>query len=163
MRSYEQFERKVVATGTGYEALPERSEDVGRDQLDLLELQRSGGLRRWWDERVAAGDEDGELLRDTRLADFAGGEPAPPDDAARRLIASAFAAHAELEAAHERLRKGAVDLEYAETQLWHARQELEARRAELGALREAHARLLGSRVVRASAPLRRAFYRLRGR
>ena len=44
IRSYAQFERKVVNHGEGYEALEERPPDVGRDQLMMLEVYRGGGL-----------------------------------------------------------------------------------------------------------------------
>ena len=172
MRSFEQFERKVVATGTGYEALAERSQDVGRDQLALLELQRSGGLREYFEARVA-GAGDG-LVEDTRLARFIAGRegaaPPAPDESARRLVTGAFALHEQLEAAEAALAKARFDLEYAESQLFLARQELEGADAELEAAREEQERavaalgaLRGSRVIRATAPLRRAFYRLRAR
>jgi hypothetical protein len=76
MRTFAQFERKVLATGVGYESLPFRSKDVGRDQLKLLELQREGKLLDYFeqcalsDEAVSAGVESGELVVDRRLATF---------------------------------------------------------------------------------------------
>lgn len=76
MRSFDQFERKVVTIGIGYESLPFRSEEVGRDQLALLELQRAGRLKEYFarhvlsDEEVEAGLRSGELVIDRRLATF---------------------------------------------------------------------------------------------
>ena len=76
MRTPEQFERKVLATGIGYESLPFRGHEVGRDQLELLELQRRGELAGFFaeqvlsDEQIAAGLRGGELLHDRRLAGF---------------------------------------------------------------------------------------------
>lgn len=76
MRTFAQFERKVIATGIGYESLPFRSEEVGRDQLKLLELQRQGELVDYFeqyalsDEAISSGLESGELIVDQRLATF---------------------------------------------------------------------------------------------
>ena len=58
MRNLAQFERKVLATGVGYESLPFRSEEVGRDQLKLLALQRDGTLREYFDRHLLS---DGEV------------------------------------------------------------------------------------------------------
>jgi hypothetical protein len=76
MRTLAQFERKVLATGIGYESLPFRSDEVGRDQLKLLELQREGTLPNYFaqyvlsDEAVAKGLRSRELVLDRRLAGF---------------------------------------------------------------------------------------------
>jgi hypothetical protein len=76
MRTLAQFERKVLATGIGYESLPFRSDEVGRDQLKLLELQREGRLPEYFaeqipsDQAVEAGLLSGELVIDRRLARF---------------------------------------------------------------------------------------------
>lgn len=108
MRTLEQFERKVLATGIGYESLRFRSDEVGRDQLELLTLQRDGKLAGYFaerllsDEDLAAGLRAGELVLDRRLAAFmAELENAPPDslaalserpdsDAARTIVAAAL-------------------------------------------------------------------------
>jgi hypothetical protein len=110
MRTPEQFERKVLATGIGYESLPFRSDEVGRDQLELLTLQRDGELAEYFaerllsDEDLAAGLRAGELVIDRRLAAFmAELENAPPDSlaaiserpdstAARTIVAAALGA-----------------------------------------------------------------------
>jgi hypothetical protein len=107
MRTYAQFEAKVVTVGHGYEALPFRSEEVGRDQLHLLGLHRMGRLRNWYEERLPKGEElarrlaDGSLVIDDRLARFmldcgADSDPLPPNgrrpgsESARAAVAAAF-------------------------------------------------------------------------
>ncbi|MGC2373241.1 MAG: glycosyltransferase family 2 protein [Solirubrobacteraceae bacterium] len=76
MRSYEQFEHKVVQIGHGYEQLPDRSPMVGSDQLALLELHRAGKLRDYYDglvlDRAALerGLQMGTIVVDRRLEDF---------------------------------------------------------------------------------------------
>jgi hypothetical protein len=110
MRTFAQFERKVLATGIGYESLSVRSPEVGRDQLKLLGLQREGKLREYFAEHLlsyeaaAAGLRDGRLVLDRRLARFMAGldirqferfgvDAARPDsDAARALVAAAMGA-----------------------------------------------------------------------
>ena len=73
-RSFDQFERKVLATGIGYEQLEGREDGVGIDQLALLERQRKGELRTVYDERsvdedaIEAGLASGVLVADARLA-----------------------------------------------------------------------------------------------
>ena len=52
MRDYEQFERKVIQIGTGYETVDDRSPDVGRDQLTLLKLCRQGELRAYFEDNA---------------------------------------------------------------------------------------------------------------
>jgi hypothetical protein len=122
MRTLAQFERKVLATGTGYESLPFRSQDVGRDQLKLLELQREGELPQYFAERllseeaIAAGLRGGELVLDRRLARFmaelelvqpaAGAASARPDsDSARAIVAGVLRGKA---SADGRLSDGAT-------------------------------------------------------
>jgi hypothetical protein len=108
MRSAPQFERKVLNTGIGYESLPFRSDEVGRDQLELLRLQREGKLADYFaehlldDDQLEAGLRRGELLLDRRLAVFmselahgwverSGTAAARPDrDAARALVPAAL-------------------------------------------------------------------------
>lgn len=76
MRSYEQFEHKVVQIGHGYEQLPDRSPTSGIDQLALLELQREGKLRNYYDGLVLdeaslkRGLQMGNIVVDRRLDDF---------------------------------------------------------------------------------------------
>src|SRR5450755_778829 len=47
---YDQFERKVIQIGTGYETLDYRSPEVGRDQLELLQVYRENGLREYYED-----------------------------------------------------------------------------------------------------------------
>jgi hypothetical protein len=76
MRSYEQFERKVVQAGHALEQLPDRPPLVGSDQLALLELHRAGKLRDYYDglvlDRAALerGLQLGGIVVDRRLEDF---------------------------------------------------------------------------------------------
>ncbi len=76
MRSYEQFERKVVQIGHGYEQLTDRSPLVGCDQLALLELHRAGRLRDYYDGLLLEPDALesalglGTIVVDRRLDDF---------------------------------------------------------------------------------------------
>jgi Glycosyl transferase family 2 len=76
MRSYEQFERKVVQIGHGYEQLTDRPPLVGQDQLALLELHRADKLRDYYDglllDRAAIerGLEIGTVVVDRRLEHF---------------------------------------------------------------------------------------------
>jgi hypothetical protein len=108
MRSVDQFERKVLAVGIGYESLPFRSPAVGRDQLTLLELQREGRLADYFaghalsDEQIDEGIRSGSLVLDRRLAQFmaelelagslgvAAASPRPDSQAARTLVSAAF-------------------------------------------------------------------------
>jgi hypothetical protein len=76
MRSYDQFARKVVQTGIGYETLEHRSFEVGRDQLKLLQVQREGGLREYYenavldDAAIQRSLDDGSIVLDRRLEQF---------------------------------------------------------------------------------------------
>lgn len=79
MRSFEQWERKVLQTGLGYEQLGPDSPEVGRDQILLLEMQRSGQLPAHFSGRVLDEDsmerglQDGSVVFDDRLARFMSG------------------------------------------------------------------------------------------
>jgi hypothetical protein len=95
MRTFRQFERKVLTTGLGYESLPFRSSEVGRDQLFLLGLQRTGDLPEFFDrhilsdEALAEGIANGRLVMDERLARFMSALPgrptSPPPERERSL------------------------------------------------------------------------------
>ncbi len=73
MRSPEQFEHKVLNTGTGYERLQERASGVGIDQLRLLEIHRRGELENYYRTQLRDG-----------LARWP--EPAGESPAARELL-----------------------------------------------------------------------------
>jgi len=176
MRSYEQFERKVIQTGTGYEKLEHRSPEVGRDQLKLLAIYREGGLRRYYDDALlddAAlrdGVAHGSIVLDRRLEDFMGRmgrledfmavppDPLPRADRpdgppTRSFLARALGAFLELDSDREALA-------LARSQTAALEQRLAAHQAELAATGEALRSLRASRLVRWSAPLRRLWYRV---
>jgi hypothetical protein len=153
MRTYKQFERKVIQVGTGYEKLDQRSPEVGRDQLRLLQVYRSGHLRDYYEDAeldesaLAQGLERGRIVLDRRLAEFMltlPRQPAPavrPDGpATRSAISRWLKTGLELEASHEALIR--------------TQRELAAAGAELTVLRN-------SRIMRWSAPIRRLWYRMK--
>jgi hypothetical protein len=157
MRSFEQWEQKVVQTGAGYAVIGDRGPEVGRDQLALLAVQREDRLADEWQaavldpETLARRLASGELVLDTRLAEFMRRPPRasrPDGPALRSLVAAALRTPLELDALAERTR----ELEAAVATAVQARQAGE----------EALAQLRSSRLVRWSAPARRAFYRARG-
>jgi hypothetical protein len=140
MRSYPQFERKVLKTGFGYEQLGDRAADTGIDQLFLLERQRTGELPDYYGEHLrdesalARGLREGGIVRDERLSVFMSAlderrQPsARPDSAGVRALSSNM-----LELAYE--------LEQREGDLTHLEQELEEAQAQTADLRGARARL----------------------
>ena len=154
MRTFEQFERKVLNVGIGYERLEARGPEVGRDQLALLELQREGGLRAYFDALVVddggldTSGEGGRLVVDTRLRDFLAardsvgvGGRGSAEAQTRKLAASALGL--------------AVELDTVRAGLERAERELASTDATLRAVQ-------ASRLMRYSEPLRRLYYRLRG-
>ena len=156
-RSYAQLERKVRHQGSGYGALRDRPEDVGRDQLTVYEVHRRGELADWFaaaqldEAAVEAGLARGELVVDRRLEEFmaalteAGPERAgsPAQDlAVRRLADSAFALAARAEAAESERERTARELETTTVAL---------------------ERLRNSRLFRWTRGARRLYYRARGR
>jgi hypothetical protein len=66
MRSYPQFERRVVQIGSAFAEQPHLPERVGRARKQQYELWRAGRLREAYD--AAADAED--AVEDTRLRDF---------------------------------------------------------------------------------------------
>jgi hypothetical protein len=167
MRSYDQFERKVTQTGTGYEALEQRSAEVGRDQLRLLELFRTGGLRDYYDQRLLSEEPEPDDLEatgtvlDRRLADYMhalhGGIPpasAPAGPATRTLLASGLKAFVELESARRELADQQARATTSERRLSEVQAQLLATGDALNMLR-------GSRLFRWTTALRRLYYRLR--
>ncbi len=149
MRSFEQFERKVVKVGVGYECLPDRSPDTGIDQLQLLEVHRRGELDGYYEsahldpERIRRGLAVGDLVEDRRLQQFLASADRPNGDslAARRLMRRAWNT-----ASADSLRE-----ELAET-----RRELKDATATLATIRS-------SRLMRYTAGVRRVYYRWTGR
>ncbi len=169
MRSYEQFERKVLQTGTGYEKLEHRSPEVGRDQLKLLTIHREGGLRQYYDDALLddaalrCAVEQGSVVLDRRLEDFMAVRPErpPPADrpdgpATRSFLTRALGALLELDEHRHALAQARSETAALERQLATHQAELATAGAALESLR-------GSRLVRWSGPLRRAWYRARPR
>ncbi len=187
MRTFEQFERKVLNVGIGYERLEPREPDVGRDQLALLALHREGRLRAHFDDLVVADADldtavaDGGVVVDTRLRDFmTGSDPgaqlSPGDPAAAKLLSSALRLALQLDTASGELNTARGELDTMRTELAAARAELtrlheeiqaahvERERAErqLASTDAALRALQMSRLFRYSEPARKLFYRLRG-
>jgi glycosyltransferase involved in cell wall biosynthesis len=165
MRSYEQFERKVLQTGIGYEHLVHRSPEVGRDQLKLLEVYRQGGLARYYHDAILDDAtlqqrlESGSVVLDRRLENFmqrmSGAEiqlERPEGRATRSFITRALDA---VEALEDEREVRAQE----QTQRTALERQLQARQAELAAVGDALHLLTSSRLVRWSAPLRRVWYR----
>jgi hypothetical protein len=69
MRTYAQFENKIVKGGRAYARNRELPQRTGRTWRRLYELWERGGLPDHYREQVA-GQEGGDLLEDTRLRDY---------------------------------------------------------------------------------------------
>jgi hypothetical protein len=148
-----------VRAGLGYQALADRPPDVGRDQLTLYDIQREGGLPDYFaqlmldDEAIEAGIARGELVRDRRLERFMSTDPDATDSAGPELVA-----------VYRLAREGfalAERAEGSEDALVQAQRRLEEVSAELQTLSAALQTLRDSKLVRWTAPLRTAYYRLR--
>ena len=190
MRSFDQFERKVLNVGIGYERLETRGPEVGRDQLALLEVQREGRLRAHYDDRAVAEADleaalaSGRLLIDTRLRDHqaaldppGGDRPRPDADGTRKIVSTALGLAAELARSRQELDAARADAHRAERQLDAARAGAHRAERQLDAARAGHDRaerelesalatlqaVRASRLMRYSEPLRRLYYRLRGK
>jgi hypothetical protein len=166
MRTYEQFERKVINAGTGYELLEDRDEGVGADQFKLLRMQRSGGLPDYFEamvldeQRIQERLEAGELVGDDRVRELLSSdgeqldESGPIQELLRRAwLAAAAADDARLAAEH---RAHELDAGVARLQL-----EVEQARQSAAELTERMALIRASRTMRYTASARRAYYRLR--
>jgi hypothetical protein len=154
MRSYEQFERKVVQIGVGYEHVADRSPGVGEEQLKLLALYREGRLREHYerhvldDESLHTGLRTGALVIDRRLADFmrelppGGGRRTRPDEPfAGQVLERLMGALVEVEQSREELARAHAESErssaraealQAQTKTLHA--QTKARQAQTEAL-----------------------------
>lgn len=183
MRSYEQFQRKVVQIGIGYELLGDRSPGVGQDQLRLLELQRGGGLPAYYQELVLDGAalqaslRTGAVVVDRRLRDFMRELPEKGPLAARpdapfaaELLAGATAAVAELEDSRAALAQAQQDGRHWQDRAEVARarvDELQTRVHELArdlaSVSETLELVRNSRLMRHTARARQIYYRCRAR
>jgi hypothetical protein len=136
MRSYEQFERKVVQIGLGYEQLPDRSPLVGCDQLALLEMHRAGKLRDYYDglvldrDALERGLQMGTIVVDRRLENFMRGLQA--GERSRARPDAPFAG-----AMLRRLMDALGELEQSREELARRGEELARRGEELATLRSA--------------------------
>jgi glycosyltransferase involved in cell wall biosynthesis len=70
MRSYAQFENKIVKGGQAYARNKELPENVGRTWRRLYEVYESGGLPAHYEESVVSDSSRDDLLTDTRLRDY---------------------------------------------------------------------------------------------
>ena len=179
MRGYEQFERKVVQIGHGYEQLRDRSPMVGDDQLALLELHRAGKLRDYYDglvlDQVALerGVQMGTIVVDRRLEDFMRGvhsgerSHARPDAPfAKAMLQRMMDALDKLEQSREELAtlgaEGKRERQLAERERRRAehevgRAEYERERAEH---EQARSEQLQRQIAEMSADLERAMHEL---
>ncbi len=151
MRSFEQFEAKVIQIGRAYELLEDRSPGVGRDQLRLLEIQRAGELGRYWEEALAddvalaRGIETGTIVLDRRLQTFinslAEDTPLTPVAAEGRMIravvAGALQAVLERDADHHTLAEVQADRDEVRRDLAHAGNTLAEIQADRDDVRQA--------------------------
>jgi glycosyltransferase involved in cell wall biosynthesis len=70
MRSYAQFENKIVKGGAAYARNKELPEKTGRTWRRLYETWEDGGLPAHYEASVVAESASKDLLEDTRLRDF---------------------------------------------------------------------------------------------
>ena len=75
MRTYGQFENKIVKGGRAYARNRELPQRTGRTWRRLYETWEQGGLRDHYDENVVAEGARDDLVEDTRLRDFLRGLP----------------------------------------------------------------------------------------
>jgi hypothetical protein len=159
IRTFEQFERKVLSVGIGYEQLQDRAPGTGQDQLALLEKHRQGTLRAYHDAqcldagRIAEGLTAGDLVEDRRVQAFLAAGPARANESPevqrvlRRAWLSAGGLEDALSAAHERIAELSAQLALAREEEAEVRRTLETIRR--------------SRIMRMSEPARRLYYRVR--
>jgi glycosyl transferase family 2 len=182
MRSYEQFERKVLQIGAGYELLDDRSPGVGQDQLRLLALQRAGALPAHYGEFVLddaalqAGLRTGEIVVDRRLRDFM--RELPHDRGRQRsdapfaaeLLAGTMSALAELQdsraalaGAREQQRLWQDRAEASQERIGQLQAQVDELATSLAQVSDALELVRNSHLMRHTAWLRRIYYRHRPR
>jgi hypothetical protein len=183
MRSYDQFERKVIQIGIGYEKLEHRSPEVGRDQLKLLQICRADALRDYYDNAILEdptiqhGLEAGSIVLDRRLETFmqslselaaAGRRPDGPPS--RALITRTLTAALDADAAQRASEHAQAELAVTEAELAEARAENSALARKLAATQTWAGSLVnllgvmgGRSILRRSARLRRQWHRVKRR
>jgi hypothetical protein len=70
MRSYAQFENKIVKGGRAYARNRKLPEKMGRTWRRMYELWEKGELRDYYDESVVTEPDRDDLVEDTRLRDY---------------------------------------------------------------------------------------------
>ncbi len=169
MRTFAQFEAKVLKTGIGHELNPDREDQVGCDQLELLAKQRRGELRSHYeriaDERtIQRGLESGELVLDRRLAEFLAQSPASVPESAPVQIAlrRAWNYLGEVDdARHARWEATEHEREATAGALQDAIRQIERQQRHAENLEQTLETIRGSRLMRLTAPARRLYYRRR--
>jgi hypothetical protein len=76
MRTYEQFENKIVKGGRAYARNRELPQSTGRTWRRLYETWEQGKLRDHYDDNVIVEGGRSDLVEDTRLRDYLRGMPA---------------------------------------------------------------------------------------
>jgi uncharacterized coiled-coil protein SlyX len=156
IRSFEQFERKVLNTGIGYELLRDRGPGIGIDQLELLNMQRQGKLHDYYKAQCAdpsapqQGGDARELLVDDRLQAFFAGQPSRADEprSVQETVHLAWLAAADREAGSNRR------IAELESQLATAQEGIAELVETLETIRSSH-------IMRMTEPARRLYYRMR--
>ena len=156
IRSRQQFEHKVLNTGVGYELLQGRAPGTGIDQLELLDMQRQGTLGDYFAAKclgpgqIDNGIEAGELLADHRLQHF---------------LASPRSRVEESPSVQESFRRAwltaAAREDESDMRISQLTAELGAARAEVADVRRTLEVIRSSHIMRATAPVRRMYYRMR--
>ena len=145
---------QVVRAGLGYRALDSRPPGVGRDQLELLEIHRRGDLPQHYADRTPSDEEidgprQGRFIVDRRVQESLSGDadgdgrvrPTPADVATMDLVRPG-AGRARLRGRHGRGAPGGAPAD---------RRDADEPRG-----------IRNSRLVRATRPARRLYYRVRG-
>jgi hypothetical protein len=158
MRSFQQFERKVVQGGAGLEALSDRPPELGIHQLQLLAIQRRGELSSYYASthldpgQIERGLELGDLVEDRRLQAFfasSSDRDAGGSLAARRLMRRAWVQRA---TAADRARDAAATADSLRLKLARTQRDFEAVSKTLATIR-------ASRLMRYTAGVRRLYHR----
>lgn len=169
MRSFEQFERKVIKTGIAYEEMGDNTQGVGVDQLKLLEMQRAGELRSYYEALVVSPQRAAEAGRvvDTRLRDRMTGTPERVEESLwlQDILHRTWARAGELADHRERVHAAALEheIQTRELALGDASWELEKANSRENDLIETLDTIRSSAIMRYTAPARAVYYGLRRR